>query len=78
MFDFRRKKKQAFKFKSFSIYHLNTKEKWFIFSKARRILDCYNVKLNTGTLPDLRWCSFGQQLTFGSKYLLPPDISSKM
>ena len=31
-----------------------------------RILDCYNVKLNTGTLPDLRWSSFRQQLPIGS------------
>ena len=34
------------------------------------ILDCYNVKLNTGTLPDdVRWSSFRPELSVGSKYL---------
>ena len=30
-----------------------------------RILDCYNVKLNTGALPDLKWSFLRQQLTIG-------------
>ena len=63
------------------MYHLNTKEKWLIFSKAKmliRILDCYNVELNTGTLPDLRWSSFRQKLTVGSQYLSSQGISHKM
>ena len=67
--------------KILSIYHLNTREKWFIFSKAKMlicILDCHNVELNTGTLPDLRWSSFRQQLTVGSQYLSSQGISSKM
>lgn len=67
------KKKQTFKFKCFSIYRLNAKEKWVIFSKAKKclicIFDCYNLKPNTETLPDLRWSSFRRQLTVGSKYL---------
>ena len=38
IFDFRRK--QTFKFKSFSIYHLNIKEKRLTFSKAK-MFDMY-------------------------------------
>ena len=40
--------KQAFECKSFSIYHLNTKEKWFIFSKAKM----FDINIKTAiTLP---------------------------
>ena len=42
------------------------------------ILDCYNVELNTGTLPDLRWSCFRQQLIVGSQYLSLQSISSEM
>ena len=40
------------------------------------ILDCYNVELNTGTLPDLRWSSFRTDLSVGSQYLSSQGISS--
>ena len=42
------------KVKSFSSYHFNTKKNGSFSEKQKcliPILDCYNVKLNTGTLP---------------------------
>ena len=75
-------KKKTFKFKCFSIYRLNAKEKWVIFSKVKKcligIFDCYNLKPNTETLPDLRWSSFRRQLTVGSQYLSPQLVSTEM
>ena len=60
--------KKAFKFKSSSTYHLNTKD-CNIFSKAKSF-DIYIGLLYTETLPDLRWSSFRQQVTVGSFFFL--------
>ena len=42
------------------------------------ILDYYNGERNSGTLQDLRWSSFRQQLTVGSQYLSLEGTSSEM
>ena len=42
------------------------------------MLDCYNFELIAGTLVDLKWSPFRQQLIAGSQYLSSQGIWAEM